>query len=312
MKSDDPLAAPIFVVGCPRSGTTLVRQMLNAHPALAIAPETHFMQYLWADRARYGNLGRQESFERLINDVTGLEGFEEAGLDAGGFRRAARAGEHSFRALFTLLLRQYAEKTGAERVGEKTPSHVLYLPGLCRFFPAARFLHVVRDARAVANSWRSVPWSSGRLWRDADVWREHVAAARRSKPLLGEALHTVRFERLVHAPEETLRAVCRFLALPFEPAMLAFHQHDARTLDPEREPWKARAVQPLQPAAAERWRAELTPGMVAEVEGRAWREMQRWGYPPETPWKRLGPAVVATAVKKGAWKAEQQLDVWRG
>jgi hypothetical protein len=310
--TDDPLTAPVFVVGCPRSGTTLVRQMLDAHPAVAIAPETHFMQYLWAHRAAYGDLNRKQNFERLIDDVTGLAGFEEMALDAARFRRAAWQGKRSFQALFALLLRQYAEQTGAERVGEKTPTHVRYLPALHRFFPKARFVHVLRDARAVAHSWRGVPWSSGRLWRNADVWREHVAAARRSASRLGEALHTVRFERLVHAPEAVLRRLCRFLVLEFAPAMLGFHRNDAGAPDTEREPWKARATKPVQPDAATRWRDELSAAMVAEIEGRAWREMQCWGYAPETPWRRLAPAVAVTQIKKWGWKGELLFDEFAG
>lgn len=301
----DSLTAPVFIVGCPRSGTTLVRRMLDAHPGLAIAPETHFMQYLWAHRTRYGALERDDAFAKLVHDVTALAGFSEMGLSADRFREAAWAGPRSFRALFALLLRQYADRVEAPRVGEKTPSHALYLADMRRFFPDARFVHVIRDVRAVANSWRGVPWSSGRLWRDADLWREHVAAARKEAPHLSGALHTLRYEQLLQAPEATLKAACRFLGLDYDPAMLAYHRQDASALSTEREPWKARATQPVQPATAERWRTELTPAMVAEVEGRAWREMKRWGYRPETPWRRLAPVVAITQFKKWGWKVER-------
>ncbi len=299
-----PASAPVFIVGCPRSGTTLLQRMLDAHPDVAVAPETFFVRRFWQRRDEYGDLARDDAFARLLRDVTATPEFAEMGLDAEAFVREAMQEERTYAAVFRRLLEQFGRRRGARVVGEKTPNHVLYLPTLHELFPEARFIHVVRDARAVANSWRSVPWTSGRRWRDAEVWVEYVAAGRAAESWLGEALYAVRFERLVRAPEAVLRRLCRMLELAFDPVMLAFHERTSRAVNVAREPWKANATQPVDPSAAERWRRHLTPGEVAEVEAVAADEMRNWGYEPESAaWRRA--AVRATLpMRRLAWNLE--------
>jgi hypothetical protein len=302
--------APIFLVGCPRSGTTLLRQMLDAHPQVAIAPETFFVYKFWRRRRRYGDLHDDANLGRLVDDLLAFRGVADVDLDRGALWEKARHSDRRYRTLFALFLRQFAEEGGAALVGEKTPNHVFYLRLLRRWFPAARFVHVLRDARAVVNSWRGLPWSSRRLWRDAARWREHVAAARRSQ--MGGALRTVRFERLVRAPERELRRLCAFLEVDFTPAVLRFHEEGADEALPapvntEREPWKEKATRPLDPSVAERWKSELTAAQVAQIEGRAGREMRRWGYVPQTPHGSLARVRAETQVREWVWTAGRVL-----
>jgi hypothetical protein len=279
--SDDAFA-PVFVVGCPRSGTTLVQRLLGAHPMVAAAPETFFVRHHWMRRAAYGPLTGNCAFRRAVDDLVRAPAFGEMGLEAGAFRRAAAEGERTWPALFRLLLSRFAAREGARVVAEKTPNHALYLDVLARFFPAMRVVHVLRDPRAVAWSWRRVPWSTGLVAADAGVWVRYVEAARRALARRPRAMHTVRYERLVRAPEAEARRLCRFLALPFEAAMLRFHQTDAAPLDLAREPWKARAAEPIDARAATRWQREAPTRFVADVEAVAVRAMRRWGYAPET------------------------------
>jgi hypothetical protein len=303
---------PFFIVGCPRSGTTLLQRMLDAHPDVAVAPETFFIRRFWKRRTEYGDLQRDAAFERLLRDIMAIPEFEEMELAPDAFAAAARDADRSYAALFRLLLRQFAEQRAAQVVGEKTPNHVLYLPTLHDFFPDARFIHLVRDPRAVVNSWRSVPWSSGRAWRDAEVWVEYVAAGRAAGSLLGEALQVVHFETLVRAPEQTLRRVCAHLALDYDPAMQAFHERTPQTVNVEREPWKANATQPIDPSVAEQWRSALTPQQVTEVEAVAAEEMLHWGYAPEQPMWRRAVTQAALPLRRVGWKLELVFDKWRG
>ncbi|WP_022836723.1 sulfotransferase family protein [Salisaeta longa] len=257
---------PLFVVGCPRSGTTLVQRLLNAHPEVAIAPETFLVQK-----------ARRHSPPALIEALAAGPLFPAMGApDA--FHRAARAA-HDPQAIFEALLRTFAAHTGASVVGEKTPDHVRHIPQLLDWFPRARVIHVVRDARAVVNSWRTVPWRSGYVARDAELWVEHVAAGRAAAATHPAAVHTVRFEALVRSPEATLRTLCRAVGLAFDPAMVHFHQTPPDTVDVEREPWKQRVTRPIDPSVATRWRTELPWRDVCVVEAVAGTEMRRWRYP---------------------------------
>lgn len=295
---------PVFIVGCPRSGTTLLQRMLDAHPDVAVAPETFFVRRFWQRRADYGDLAHDAAFARLLDDVTALPAFAEMGLDAEAFVRDATQRERTYAAVFRQLLQQFARKQGARVVGEKTPNHVLYLSTLHTFFPEARFIHLVRDARAVANSWRSVPWTSGRRWRDAEVWVEYVAAGRAAESWLDAALASVRFERLVQAPESVLRHLCQMLELAFDPAMLAYHEQAPQGVNVAREPWKAKTTAPIDPAVAGRWRQQLTPGQVAEIEAVAADEMQNWGYVPESAAWRRAAVRLTLPVRRLGWKLE--------
>lgn len=298
-----PADAPVFVVGCPRSGTTLVQRLVGAHPAVAAAPETFFMRRFWDRRAAFGTLADDAAFRRVLDALVATPAFADMGLDAAAFRAAAAAAPRRWPALFRLLLAQFGEaqfgeaREGARVVAEKTPNHVLYLDALRRFFPALRVVHVLRDPRAVAWSWRTVPWTTGFAAGDATVWVRYAEAARRAPPSV--PLHTVRYERLVRAPEAEARRLCRFLALPFDAAMLRFHEAGPATLDLAREPWKARAAHPIDAAAAVRWQREAPARFVADVEAVAARAMRHWGYRPETTaahravaWSRTRPALL--------------------
>lgn len=291
------LKKPIFLVGCPRSGTTLLQQMLDAHPEVAIAPETHFIHYFWQRQERYGDLNEDSNYKLLLTDITALPEFSEMGLTQETFCRVAWQNQRSYGALLSLLLEQFARHRGVEIVGEKTPNHVLYLPQLQQFFPQARFIHLVRDPRAVVNSWRSVPWSTGSISQDAQAWRFHVGAPRRCGGNVRAAIFTLYYEQLVLAPEENLRALCRFLNLEFMPQMLTYHQKSAPLVNVSREPWKARAVKPVSQDRLTHWRTELSEDAIAQIEAVAWWEMRRLGYKAKTKIVRLLPTAILATIQ---------------
>lgn len=290
-----------FIVGCPRSGTTLLRRMLDAHPDIAVAPETFFMRHFWEQQDAYGDLSDDAALDRLIDDLTATAAFEDMGLDEEAFRTAVHRAPCRWDTVFRVLLEQFAERRDAQFVGEKTPNHVRFIPTLRRWFPEARFVHLVRDPRAVSNSWRSVPWSSEYRWRDAEVWAEFVGAGRRAEEA-GERVQSLHFEALVRSPEEELRAVCNHLDLPYDGQMLAFHEREPATVDVEREPWKERATDPIDPGVADRWRDELSAHAQAQVEVVAGAEMERWGYAVErSTWHRQ-VAALRRHVERPVWK----------
>lgn len=290
-----PADAPVFLVGCPRSGTTLLQLMLDSHPEVAVAPETFFVRRFGRARRRYGDLADDAAFERLLDDVVAAPSFAEMQLDAGAYRAAARAGPRRLDALFRLLLDQFAARRGARVVGEKTPNHLLYLKTLTRWFPRARCVQIVRDPRAVVLSWKGVPWSKGSVAADAEVWRKYQAAAGRAPA--GARIHVVHYEALLESPEPVLSGVCAFLDLPFDAGMLRHHETPT-TLDVVREPWKSRALEPLQTVDADRWRTLLAPAEVRAIESVAWREMRRAGYRPLYGPNRLFPGILLAAARR--------------
>lgn len=270
----------VFVVGCPRSGTTLVQQLLNAHPDIRIGPETHFIHRFWQRWREYGDLGGK-GWDRLVRDVASIPELADIGISPAEVTAAAeKLDPRSPGRLLESLLERFAGE--ATVTGEKTPNHLLYMPLLQDWIPRARFIHVLRDPRAVVNSWRTVPWSSGTRYGDAAIWRHYLRTALRDPPG-PDTLLQVRYEALVEAPEEETRRMAAFLDVPHDPGMVEHHRSGSVAVDVEREPWKRRAAEPLTRAPADRWQRELTPREVFQVEATVGGLMERLGYAATTP-----------------------------
>lgn len=288
------MLAPIFLVGCPRSGTTLLQRMLDAHRDVAIAPETFFVRRFMSRRKHYGKLGKESHLEKLLADLVATPEFAEMGLDRESFHarvRPARTDDFEFGDVFAHWLEAFRELRGKKLVGEKTPNHLLFMRELEATFPAARFVHIVRDPRAVAESWRRVPWTNGSLAKDAEVWRRYLETAR-NKPPRQARLYEIRYERLVTATEAELRGLCAFLEIEFDPAMLRFHEQAPIGVNVEREPWKGDVLNSASDDGVLRWQDKLTPQEIRSIESVVYFEMRRAGYVPRTPLPQLLPAAI--------------------
>ena len=209
-----------FIVGTGRSGTTLLRMMLDSHPDVAVPPETHWL--LPAAR-----VARTEGWtdETLRAALQASHNWQDMGIDddaLGGV--LADLAERTPAALLRAIYAAYARRHGKDRYGDKTPNHGLTMEEVQRALPEAAFVHVIRDGRDVAASFRSLwfgpgddPSEAARFW----AWR--VGRLRQGGALVPRYLE-VRYEALVTDTEATLRAVCDFCALPFHEAMLRSHE----------------------------------------------------------------------------------------
>lgn len=241
--------APIFVVGAGRSGTTLLRAMLDAHPHIAIGPENHLIQGLCAHRDHQW---------ASLAPALGAGGVSEGLLD-----RSYRAAVH---ALMSGL------GGGKPRVGDKSPENSRHIGLLARWFPRARFIHIVRDGRDVVASLLRQSWRFADTGEPmpicqspeaaATYWRDTVARARCGLARAPGRAITVRYEELVHDPEGQLRRVLDFLGEPFDAAVLRPAGPGARL--PGHESSSAAVAEPIQVGAIGRWRHELDdPGIQA-------------------------------------------------
>ena len=228
----------LFVVGCPRSGTTLLQRMLDAHPLLAVANDTHFIARAvsavapdWRDEP-----GALEAADARLREWSrAYRRFPRLGLDDAAVERAA-VPRDGYARFVGRLYDELAALRAKPFAGEKTPDYVSQLPLLHTLFPEARFIHIVRDGRDVALSlleWATPTKGPGRipLWsRDpmavcALWWQRGVEAGRRDGAELGaERYLEVRYEDLVASPERGLREIANFLDLPFAAEMLTFNR----------------------------------------------------------------------------------------
>src|ERR1035438_7487502 len=135
------IEAPIFIVGAPRSGTSLLRNMLNRHPRIAICGETHFHYYVYARRRAFGDLGDLKNRRRLVEEYLALKRLRFVIDRAGLTEKLLREGT-SYQALFTCFVKYHTVSQAKQRWGEKTPQHAVFSETLCEWYPGGTIIHM--------------------------------------------------------------------------------------------------------------------------------------------------------------------------
>ncbi len=270
-----------FFVGCPRSGTTLLRALFDSHSQLAIPGESHFVLRLARRRERYE---RPDGFvaEAFLRDVFADEQFERWHLPHGLVREAVADGNvTSFADAIRALYGAYAVSRGKPLHGDKTPGFVRSLPLLADLFPEAKFIHIVRDGRDVVLSLRELSWAQrGGIDVLAAFWRTNIERAFEVRDDLGPGRYReIRYEALVEDPETALRQLCAFLGLAYEPAMFSYHERADELATSLRRSGDHTRLR-LPPTQRLRdWRTELSTVDLEQFELVAGEALERAGYP---------------------------------
>jgi len=271
---------PIFVVGMPRSGTTLLSAMLDAHSQIAISPETHFYTRCQPS-ASAPSVRLEETWERLLQQP-GVQDMRFAEDELQRIWEGVRdAADSTPPDLLRALLSAYARRSDAEAWGEKTPDHLAHVPEILGDFPRGVVLSIVRDPRDVCLSLRGLPWNHDSLLESAWTWRRYAQRTERYAEAFSSRFREVRYERLLDAPEVLLRELLDWLGASFEEAVLAFHRQGDGPADAGREPWKEKTARPLDPANKEKWRDRMGPAERWAVQAVAGRALRRKGYGAE-------------------------------
>jgi len=272
----------VFLVGCPRSGTTLLQEMLNAHPQIALAPELFYIRHYVLHPERYEPLTLEEHRLQLAKDIVDAHWFPKLGWESEACRKWILNHGISHPKIYRKLLEQYSSQKNSKWIGDKTPNNVLYMSHLTTFFPGAHFIHIVRDPRAVVNSWKQVPWSTGTRTGDAKIWEKYTQAAFRISPDLKPLIYTVRYEDLIASPKGELTRICQFLSLDYSDEMEKYRQKET-SFESQIEPWKSNAKNPVDLKRIYRWKTELNNKEIAAIESIVASSMVNWGYQPLSP-----------------------------
>jgi hypothetical protein len=286
-------AAP-FIVGVPRSGTTLLRLMLDGHSQLAIPPETGFVTRV----ARLGPLGRALlTRQRLHRLLTTADTWPDFHLDSQSLWAAIRdLPDYSPAEGLRTFYRSYAARFSKTIWGDKTPTYGPRIRSIARLLPEARFVHLVRDGRDVALSLRPLWFAPSRDFRALGAyWAQFIRDTRRQGASVPHYLE-VRYEQLVCEPERTLQSICRFLDLTFEPAMLhdearadtRLGEHEARrrpdgslVIAKEARQQLQRSTRgPLDRTLVESWRRQMQGADLEAFDRGAGDLLRELGYAP--------------------------------
>ncbi|GII90856.1 sulfotransferase family protein [Sinosporangium siamense] len=213
---------PVFVIGCPRSGTTMLQLMLHSHPRMAVPPETRFLLPAYYRRRVFGDMreasARRGLAEWIVNDRSTK--FRDLGVDGEEFVEHAEAGPGSLGSVIGAAFRDYADKYGKARWGDKRPSYIKQIDILLRLFPDAQFVHLIRDGRDCVASLKEMPWYTLDVYHAVATWAEAIDFGRRyARRLPADTYYELRYEDLTADPETELKRLCVFLGEDFDPAM---------------------------------------------------------------------------------------------
>jgi len=273
------MSKPIFIIGVPRSGTTLLRVLLDSHPNIACGPETP-----WLARAQ---CSIKKVYQFMSDDQFGY--VKNFGISNDIFRRQIGKWIHA-------LFMDYAFSRGKQRWAEKTPDHSLEIPFLSDMFPDAFFIHLVRDGRDVACSTailsdkhKSISsWHSKYLLMDENQVVDNTienAALRWQRWLhkITTGLQNlnsicIEYENLVSKPREVLQTIMLFIEEEYDEAMLNFarYQHDF-----PRWEWGSHDVRNSQLISSDsigRWKRHLSPEMINKIEDMIGDTLNQYGY----------------------------------
>ena len=281
------MRSPVFIIGTERSGSNLLRLILDAHPGIVVPHPPHILRYFGGLEGRYGELADDPRFAVLVADVLALVAVH---IHPWPWIPAApevirRARQRSLFGVYVAIHEALADHVGKPRWGCKSTFMVDHVAEVRASFPDARFLWLYRDPRDVAASSREsvfsafAPAFSARLW----VKQQEKALAAEA----GGGVLRVPYEALVADPEAVVRGICAFLDEPFEPGMLRwFDREEAGRSASLSESWKNTAA-PMQKDRLARYRRDLSPEEVATVEEIAAPLMKTLGYgldcPPRAP-----------------------------
>lgn len=257
---------PFFIVGCGRSGTSLLRSLLNRHPQVAIPLESlSVIDYLRADR-RYSELKRLLVREPELREW-GLE------VDMGDLE-----GENSIEEAIEKLHRMYAVQHGKERWGQKTPRYVRHMELINEHFPESCFIHLVRDPRAVASSLMRSDVHHSNAYYAFRRWIRDVAAGLAFERSYPDRVLRIHYEDLVAEPEEVLKRIAEFLELQWMPGW--WRERDEGTVEYSEfyDQIHANLDRPGTDKFIDRWNRELSAWQLKLVEVQTAELMGELGY----------------------------------
>lgn len=287
---------PLFIIGNPRSGTTLLRLILTSHSEVLIPPECGFIIWLKEKYINWQKLDNNDRNKRMsfIEDLISSRKFDTWQLDVKIIEQKINAVQPvNYAELCGVVYGAFGLSIGKKYSvwGDKNNFHINHMDELLGLYSGARFLHIVRDGRDVACSYREVmakksnsPYAPKLNTDISDIakeWFENVMKVDSfmNKLPRNQAM-TVRYEDLVKHSSETVRSMCDWLGLSFEGEMLNFYQQNKdKTLEPELTmDWKIRTVQPISDETIGRYKSLFSDEELIQFDAEAKVALDKFCY----------------------------------
>ncbi|MCP5300252.1 MAG: sulfotransferase [Chromatiaceae bacterium] len=283
-------STPFFIVGSQRSGTTMLRLMLNNHSKLSVPFESGFIPDFYRDLERYGDLRQRRNVEGLLAAIRQHPFVVKGNLIPDPGAVLAR-NPTTYAQLVDAIFGELALRRDKVRWGDKTPSYVEDIDVLWSLFPGCRVVHLVRDGRDVASSLRSLSWGSRDLIKLARDWRWKVMLARKMGEMIPGNYMELHYESLVSEPVASLRRVCGFIGEPFEAGMLQYHENAKGEMPATSMRWHQSSVREPDQRKIQSWRTAMNKADRIVFENVAGDALTMFGYELSTTRQTLGSRV---------------------
>jgi Sulfotransferase family len=297
---------PFFIIGFQRSGTTLLRLMLDSHPEVAIPLDTAGLWAAYQDRleASYNDLSTVEDRLRLIEAIVGEERIRLWGVQVTAEQVVASLDGSDFAAVIAAFHKAYARTKGKVRWGSKDPGDTRRISVINEWFPDAQFVHIIRDGRDACLSQLGQDFGHSELIPCAVDWQEQISWVGKIGAILGSDRYLeLRYEDLVADPEVVLNRVCEFLGLPFDSCMLEYYRRVGEAVpDEKRKIWPL-IDRPPQKSNINRWKSRMSTGERICFEKRAWGALRDNGYEVYDPRPSGAYVTELRLMLRGVWRA---------
>ena len=272
----------IFMIGTQRSGSNLLRLMLNQLPGIAAPHPPHILQRMTPLLAAYGDLDHDVNYFSLIEDVCRLVELNPVPWEGVSFDReqiARAANARSLMGILEAVYDQVAIAQGAQTWCCKSLANIHFLPAIEAHFGNARYIYLYRDGRDVALSFRKAVVGEKHFYHIAKDWAQTQRLALTMESYIGmDRFFRVRYEDMVEEPEAMMMRLCEFLNMEYHQNMLNFHQStEARRAAESSDLW-GNVTQPIMRGNTGKYRTEASEDDLRIFESVAGDVLDQLGY----------------------------------
>lgn len=273
---------PIFMIGTQRSGSNLLRLMLNQLPEVASPHPPHILQRMQPLVGLYGDLSREENFRHLVDDVCRLVELNPVAWEGGAFDReqvARGCREKSLVAVFGSVYDIYARSQGARTWCCKSLGNIRYSDEIERYFDKPKFIYLYRDGRDVAVSFSKAVVGEKHFYHIAKEWTAtQELALDIEKRIDPDRFLRVSYEALTGDSENTVRRLCSFLGVAYSGEMLDFHRSEEAKRAASSSTLWVNVTNPVLKDNSRKFLREATEGQIAIFESVAGHVLDALGY----------------------------------
>ncbi|MFQ6677775.1 MAG: sulfotransferase [Fidelibacterota bacterium] len=271
---------PIFILGSERSGTTLLRLILNAHSNIAIPPQTKFTRKILKRLWVFGDLKKENNRKKLTEWLLSKEKNTKL-VDlmlSHNELNDVMLEKKTIGGFLSSIYQLYATNNGKKRWGDKRPYYIRFIPLLFQLYPDAVMIHLIRDGRDCVASLKKMQWWHRHPIYSMLNWRYAIRRGKQFAKKYPNQFLEIRYEDLIHRSEEIIKTVSKFIGVEFEEGMLEFYSHTPQNVPKYKMEWHYKTAQPISAQYIGQWRNNLTTSEIQLMDWCSRDELILWNY----------------------------------